>query len=84
DAPATGSSSRAGAKHDFKVLGLEVDDARALLELQDLFALEHLELTRAIYPQVTLRDWQLCLLCPLHILEKPNGRIEHVQSMVRK
>ncbi|CAE8628061.1 unnamed protein product [Polarella glacialis] len=67
-----------------QVLGLEVDDARALLELQDLFALEHLELTRAIYPQVTLRDWQLCLLCPLHILEKPNGRIEHVQSMVRK
>jgi len=68
----------------FAVGMLEATDVKEFLELQDLFAEEHLALTRGVYEKVGLRDWQLCLLCPAHILEADGGREAHIAAMVRR
>lgn len=62
---------------------LELGDVNDFIALQDMFARDHLELTAPIY-EVTLRDWQLNLLCPVHILQEVGGRERHVASMVRR
>eukprot|EP00931_Biecheleriopsis_adriatica_P079879 TRINITY_DN5321_c0_g1_i2.p1 TRINITY_DN5321_c0_g1~~TRINITY_DN5321_c0_g1_i2.p1 ORF type:complete len:370 (+),score=75.93 TRINITY_DN5321_c0_g1_i2:76-1185(+) len=72
------------ALREATVRKLEADDTHAFIALQDLFVQEHHELTKGIYEEVTLRDWQLSLLCPEHVMDKPNGRIEHVESMVKQ
>lgn len=66
------------------VSALEIGDVDEFVRLQDLFAEEHLSLTRPFYEQVSLRDWQLGLLCPARILEEPGGRERHVESMVKR
>jgi len=76
-----GSSPKTHGK--FAVSGLEIGDAAEFIALQDLFASDHLALTRDVYQNVSLRDWQLSLLCPAHVLDEPGGREHHVSCMVR-
>lgn len=69
---------------EFTVSRLEIRDVDEFIVLQDLFAEEHFSFTRGIYDKVSFRDWQLCLLCPAHILEKEGGREDHVTGMVKQ
>jgi len=73
-----------GSPDDVQVRSLTLSDTETFIKLQDLFVHEHLELTQAVYPEVTLRDWQLSLLCPENILDAPRGRAEHAESMAKR
>jgi len=68
----------------FTVSALGLDDVDEFLRLQDFFAEEHLFLTRPLYEDLSIKDWQLGLLCPARILEDPGGRERHVESMVKR
>jgi len=67
---------------EFQVRPLEVDDAQCFIGLQDAFAEEHRSLTRSLYLELSLRDWQLALCCPARILDEEGCRETHVRSMV--
>mmetsp|Transcript_98374 Transcript_98374/g.175152 ORF Transcript_98374/g.175152 Transcript_98374/m.175152 type:complete len:352 (+) Transcript_98374:167-1222(+) len=73
-----------GSPEKFEVRNLSLTDTESFIKLQDLFVHEHLELTQQVYQEVTLRDWQLSLLCPEHVLDEPRGRTEHAESMAKR
>eukprot|EP00448_Togula_jolla_P019827 CAMPEP_0170579124 /NCGR_PEP_ID=MMETSP0224-20130122/5821_1 /TAXON_ID=285029 /ORGANISM="Togula jolla, Strain CCCM 725" /LENGTH=385 /DNA_ID=CAMNT_0010902137 /DNA_START=92 /DNA_END=1249 /DNA_ORIENTATION=+ len=68
----------------FGVIDMEIGDVEDFMALQDLLAEEHLAFTSRVYSKVTLRDWQLSLLCPDRILSEEGGRRRHAESMVRR
>lgn len=61
--------------------GIQEHDSQRFLALQDEFAKCHHELSKQVYPHVDVRDWKLCLCCPLRILDTPNARIEQFYKM---
>jgi len=63
---------------------ISLDDVPIFMELQDQFVREHHLLTQQVYEQVTLLDWQHCLVCPKQILLKPGGRHDQVISIVKQ
>lgn len=73
-----------GGTAEFIVSALEPSDIGEFIGLQDLFAEEHLALTKDVYDKVSLRDWQLSLICPAHILDEPGARHNHVESMIKR
>jgi len=75
---------RARRVPEFVVSRLELIDVGEFIGLQDLFVNEHLAFTRHVYEKVTLRDWQLSLLCPAHILDESGGRERHVKHMIKR
>lgn len=78
----TGTGAEPDPAAEFEVKGLEVEDAEALLHLQDAFAEEHRQLVAPFYPRLSLRDWQLNLCCPARVLDEPGSRLRHMQSLV--
>merc|ERR1711920_531699 len=79
-----GRGSHGNVLTAFEIKELEVSDSQEFMRLQDMFADEHKGFTRNVYAHLTLRDWQLNLLCPAHILDMERGRESHVKSLAKK
>eukprot|EP00403_Amphidinium_massartii_P039441 CAMPEP_0178446636 /NCGR_PEP_ID=MMETSP0689_2-20121128/40924_1 /TAXON_ID=160604 /ORGANISM="Amphidinium massartii, Strain CS-259" /LENGTH=402 /DNA_ID=CAMNT_0020071503 /DNA_START=78 /DNA_END=1283 /DNA_ORIENTATION=+ len=79
--------SRAKPKgDDIHISPLEESDIAVFMELQDMFAKEHLCMTQKWYrySTLTLQHWQTELLCPTRILTREGGRREHIRDMIKK
>ncbi|CAE7241353.1 unnamed protein product [Symbiodinium pilosum] len=67
-----------------EVRRIDLEDVEVFIALQDAFVHEHHSLSREVYKEVTLLDWQHSLVCPRDVLEKPGGRREQLVSIVKQ